>query len=129
MSSPDSPYRILLTSDAKADVASLDGSIKKQLRKVLEKKLAVAPTEYGEALRGILTGYWSHHFATHRVIYRIYDDKRLVVVCAVGLRQGVHKSDVYQRIETVAKTGRVAEQIREVLQRLQASTEVKPRPP
>ncbi len=118
--SADAPYTILFTDDAKLEISSLDGSIKKQLRNVLEKKLAIAPTEYGNTLRGILTGFWSHHFASHRVIYRIYNEKRLVVVCAVGLRQGVHKSDVYKRLEAIAKTGRLAEKIKDVLQRLDA---------
>lgn len=113
-------YTVLFTGDAKADVSSLDGSIKKRLRAVLQKKLTVAPAEYGSPLGGNLVGFWFHHFASHRVIYRIYADRRLVVVCAVDLRQGVHKSDVYRLLGPIVKSGRLAEQIREVLEGLGA---------
>lgn len=112
---PEPTYTILFTSSAKQDVDSLDGSIKKRLRKVLEDKIAVDPQQYGLPLRGVLAGYWKHRFASHRVIYRIDEGKRLVVICAVGLRSEGHKSDVYQRLEALAKTGKVADQVLEVL--------------
>ncbi len=34
--------------------------MRKQLRKVLEKKLAIDPEGYGLPLRGALTNYWKH---------------------------------------------------------------------
>ena len=71
MSSPEPRYKILFTSDAKNDVGSLDGSIRKRLKGVLSNKLAVDPEGYGTPLRGALTGFWKHEFASHRVIYRI----------------------------------------------------------
>jgi len=111
-------YTVAFTSDAKQDVASLDGSIKKRLKKVLEDKLAVNPSGYGTPLRGDLAGYWKHEFAAHRVIYRIYDDRQLVVVCAVGKRQAEHVSDVYQQLVPMVKAGRIAGQVLLVLAEL-----------
>jgi len=55
-------FELRYTSDAAADIKSLDGSIRKQLRKVLEKKLAIDPESYGLPLRGALTNYWKHEF-------------------------------------------------------------------
>ncbi len=66
------PFELRYTSDAAADIKALDGSVRNQLRKVLEKKLAVAPEGYGLSLRGSLAGYWKHQFGNHRVVYRIY---------------------------------------------------------
>jgi len=106
-----SRFEILFTTGAKHDVAALDGSIRKQLKKVLKKKLAQDPRGYGDALVGVLQGFWSHHFAAQRVIYRIYDERRLVLVCAVGPRRAGHKSDVYRRFEALVEAGRTAEEI------------------
>lgn len=118
MSEPAPDYTIGFIDDAKQDVVSLDGSVRKRLKKVLTGKLAVDPEGYGTPLRGNLTGYWKHEFASHRIIYRIYRDKRLVVICAVGKRQGEHVSDVYQQLEAVVKAGDVARQIQAILKKL-----------
>jgi mRNA interferase RelE/StbE len=118
LSEPAPDYTIGFIDDAKRDVVSLDGSIRKRLKKVLTGKLARDPEGYGTPLRGNLTGYWKHEFASHRIIYRIYQDKRLVVICAVGKRQGGHVSDVYQQLEAVVKAGAVARQIQTILKKL-----------
>ncbi len=123
MSGSRPKYTIGFVAAAKQDVASLDGSTKKRLKKALNDKLAVDPEGYGTPLRGDLAGYWKHEFTSHRVIYRIYADKRLIVICAVGKRQGEHVSDVYRRLEAVVKSGKVAEQILTVLKDLE-----KPKP-
>ena len=117
--SPAAPrYTVAFTSDAKQDVASLDGSIRKRLKKVLEGKVAITPSGYGTPLRGELAGDWKHEFAAHRVIYRIYDDRQLVVICAVGKRQGEHVSDIYKQLVPMVRTGKVLEQVLLVLAEL-----------
>ncbi len=112
------PYSIRFTADARRDVQALDGSVQKQLRKVLERKLAFHPAQYGDPLVGVLKGYWSHHFAAHRVVYRIYDNIKLVLVCAVGARRAGHMSDVYKQFEALVDAGRTAQQILEVFRSL-----------
>ncbi|MGH9816549.1 MAG: type II toxin-antitoxin system RelE family toxin, partial [Candidatus Acidiferrales bacterium] len=67
-------FQLAYTEQAKQAIASLHGSIRKQLRKALERKLAVSPRHYGKPLAGKLAGFWSHRFAAHRVIYRVYED-------------------------------------------------------
>jgi mRNA interferase RelE/StbE len=121
-------YSIAFTGDAFGDVKALDGSIKDKLKKVLTKKLATNPHEYGLPLRSPLQLYWKHEFAAHRVIYRIYDEKQLVVVCAVGPRKQGDTADVYKQFQALAQTGKVAQQIAEVLGSL-ASGKKKIEPP
>lgn len=111
MKSAEARYTILFTSDAKNDVGSLDGSIKRRLKGVLTNKLAVDPEAYGTPLRGALAGFCKHEFASHRVIYRIYPGQSAIVVCAVGKRQGKHVTNVYKQLEPMVKAGKVAEQI------------------
>ena len=113
-----SSFELRYTSDAAADIKSLDGSVRKQLRKVLEKKLAVDPEGYGLPLRSSLAGYWKHQFGNHRVVYRIYSERHVVVVCAVGVRKQGDAEDIYRQLESVVKTGRIAEQLASVLKNL-----------
>jgi mRNA-degrading endonuclease RelE of RelBE toxin-antitoxin system len=117
MSRPGPLCKILFTSDAKDEVRLLDGSVKNRLKRVLTNKLARDPESYGTPLRGPLAGFWKHEFASHRVIYRIYPDEALVVVCAVGKRQGEHAGDVYKQLEPMVKAGKIAEQIIAVIER------------
>jgi mRNA-degrading endonuclease RelE of RelBE toxin-antitoxin system len=108
-------YSIAFTGDAFGDVKALDGSIKNKLKKVLTKKLATNPQGYGLPLRSPLNLYWKHEFAAHRVIYRIYEEMHFVVVCAVGPRKQGDAADVYEQFQALAQTGKVAQQIADVL--------------
>ena len=100
------------------DIKALDGSVRNQLRKVLEKKLAVDPEGYGLTLRGSLAGYWKHQFGNHRVVYRIYPQHHVVAICSVGVRKQGDAEGIYRQLESVAKTGRLAEQLAAVLKHL-----------
>ena len=112
------PFELRYTSDAAADIKALDGSVRNQLRKILEKKLAVDPEGYGLPLRGSLAGYWKHQFGSHRVVCRIYQEHTVVVVCSVGVRKQGDAEGIYRQLEAVAKTGRLAEQLATVLRNL-----------
>jgi mRNA interferase RelE/StbE len=112
------PFQLRYTSDAAADIKALDGSVRSQLRKVLEKRLAVDPEGYGLPLRGSLPGYWKHQFGNHRIVYRIYPQHHVVAVCSVGVRKQGDAEDIYRQLESVAKTGRLAEQLAAVLRNL-----------
>lgn len=111
-------FELRYTTDAAADIKGLDGSVRKQLRKVLEKKLAMDPEGYGLPLRGPLAGYWKHEFGNHRIVYRIYPAQRFVVVCAVGVRKHGDAEDIYRQLQSVAKTGRLAERLADVIKKL-----------
>src|SRR6185437_9138054 len=113
-----SAYQLRYTSDAATGIKRLDGSIRVQLRKVLERKLAVDPEGYRLPLRGLLASYWKHQFGNHRIIYRIYREQRVVVVCAVGVRKQGDMEDIYVQLEAVAKIGRLAQQLADVLKML-----------
>jgi len=115
LSEAEEMYALAFTDDAFEDVTALDGSIKSKLKRVLTKKLARDPRSYGLPLRSPLHLYWKHEFSTHRVIYRIYEEKRLIVICAVGPRKQGDAADVYERFQALAQTGKVAQQVAEVL--------------
>jgi mRNA-degrading endonuclease RelE of RelBE toxin-antitoxin system len=113
-----SSFELRFTTDAAAEIKALDGSIRKQLKNVLEKKLASNPEGYGLPLRGPLAGYWKHEFASHRIVYRIYPDHRVVAVCAVGPRKQGDAQDIYNQLNNLIQSGRLAEQIASVLRKI-----------
>ena len=117
MSAVSPPYEIRFTEDAGAETRKLDGSVRQRFRKALEKKIAIKPDEYGTPLRAPFEGYWKHEFASHRVVYRIYQERRLVVVCAVGPRKEGDVADIYRKLEAAEKLGKLAQQAREALER------------
>jgi len=81
----------------------------------LTKKLAMDLQGYGLPLRSPLNLYWKHEFAAHRVIYSIYEEKQLVVVCGVGRRKQGDAADIYKQFHALAQAGKVARQIADVL--------------
>jgi mRNA-degrading endonuclease RelE of RelBE toxin-antitoxin system len=111
-------FELRYTADAAKDIQGLDGSVRKQLRKVLGKKLAVDSEGYGLPLRGLLANYWKHEFGNHRIVYQIYSEQRVVAVCAVGVRKQGDAEDIYRKLAAVAETGRLAEQIAAVIRKL-----------
>lgn len=111
-------FEIKFTLDGLKDVQRLDGSIKRKLKNALDKKLASDPLGYGTPLRAPLVNYYKHQFATHRLIYRVYADRNLVVICAVGPRKSGDVQDVYEQLNKVDQSGRVAAQIQAVLQNI-----------
>jgi mRNA-degrading endonuclease RelE of RelBE toxin-antitoxin system len=111
-------FELRYTEDAAADIRKLDGSVKKQLRKTLDKKLAMDPEGYGLPLRSPLAGYWKHEFATHRIVYRIFKDHGIVAICAVGPRKHGDTEDIYNQLTAVAETGRLADQLASVLKKM-----------
>lgn len=50
------------------------------------------PKRVGAPLRGELEGIWSARRGTYRVLYRIDEDNREVIVLRVGHRQNIYRS-------------------------------------
>jgi mRNA-degrading endonuclease RelE of RelBE toxin-antitoxin system len=111
-------FALQYTKDAAAEIGQLDSSIRSRLKKVLEKKIAVDPESYGTPLRSPLTNYHKHEFAQHRIVYWIAMNHETVVVCSVGLRKKGDAADVYNKLEPAIKTGKLAAQLKSVLDKI-----------
>jgi len=91
-------YEVLLIKAAQDDYNKLDGTIKKQAKAQL-LKLTVSP-ELGKPLgkkMGLdLTDYRSLHFYgnKYRIVYRIHEDKKHVIVAGIGRRE---KAEIYEQ--------------------------------
>ena len=90
-------YEVLLIKAAQDDYNKLDGTIKKQAKAQL-LKLTVSP-ELGKPLgkkMGLdLTDYRSLHFYgnKYRIVYKIDEDKKHVIVAGIGRRE---KAEIYE---------------------------------
>jgi mRNA-degrading endonuclease RelE of RelBE toxin-antitoxin system len=99
--------------EALEDVKRLPKNVRNALKKEFAKKVHVNPIECSEPLFGILEAYRSFHYGDYRVVYRVFEDIRAVSVVGVGKKDKAHQTDLYQRLEELAKKGRLAEAILE----------------
>jgi mRNA-degrading endonuclease RelE of RelBE toxin-antitoxin system len=99
--------------EALEDIKKLPKNVRNALKKEFEKKVHVNPVECSEPLFGMLEFYRSFHYGDYRVVYRVFEDIRAVSVIGVGKKDKAHRTDLYNRLEDLAKKGRLAEAILE----------------
>lgn len=85
-------YTIVYDLDAKEkDIQKIPLAIREIIRKAIEKKLTTEPLKFGKPLRYSLKGYRRLRIGYYRVIYRVEEDKVIVVVVDID-----HRKDVYE---------------------------------
>lgn len=81
-------YKIKFTKQAQKDIAKLSPKLKKKLKDILLNKIALQP-ESGKPLLGQLKGYYSVRLSFQdRVVYRIEDDRCIVIVIRARTHYG-----------------------------------------
>ncbi len=102
---PKHKYRLQFHPKAWDEWKDLDGSIKKPLKKLLEKRLD-NPHMPGGELTGDLLGCYKIKLKKHgaRLVYRVRDDALIVMVMAVDRREEgvVYRSGVTRLTDTIA---------------------------
>jgi mRNA-degrading endonuclease RelE of RelBE toxin-antitoxin system len=89
----DHPYEIVVVGPAaRAIRETLPEAIAFAVIEFITGPLLDNPRRVGAPLRGPLDGIWSARRGTYRVLYRIDDENREVVVLRVA-----HRRDVYRR--------------------------------
>lgn len=84
-------YIIEYDVDIEEKLRELPKSVREIIRKVIEKKLTVDPITFGKPLRYSLKGYRRLRVGDYRVIYRIIEDKVIVMIVDID-----HRRDVYE---------------------------------
>ncbi|MBI4677222.1 MAG: type II toxin-antitoxin system RelE/ParE family toxin [Elusimicrobia bacterium] len=74
------------------DIPRLDKPERARIFKAMRERLATAPHQYGEPLRGELFGYWKLRVGDFRVIYKMRKQIVTVLVLKIGPRRD---SEVY----------------------------------
>lgn len=86
------PYDIVLTPPARRAIETkLPEPVAAAVIDFLTSALIANPRRVGKPLRHNLAGIWSASRGTYRVLYRIMEDRREVVVLRVE-----HRRDVYR---------------------------------
>lgn len=75
----------------KKDFEKIPTAIRDVIRKAIEKKLTVDPVKFGKPLKYSLKGYRRLRVGKYRVIYKIDEDKVIVIIIDID-----HRQDIYQ---------------------------------
>lgn len=87
-------YKIFYDLGSKnKDYERIPPTIREIIRKAIEKKLTVDPVSFGKPLRYSLKGYRRLRVGEYRVIYRIDEDKVIVIVVDIDHRKDVYEED------------------------------------
>ena len=89
----ESPYEIVVTAPAaKAIRETLPEAVAFAVIDFITGPLRENPQRVGAALRNELEGVWSARRGTYRVLYRIDDQRREVVVLRIGHRRTIYRT-------------------------------------
>ncbi len=92
MTQASEPYEIVVTAPAARALSErLPEPVAAAVIEFLTTTLIREPRRVGKPLRGELAGIWSARRGTYRVLYRIAEDRREVVVLRVE-----HRRDAYR---------------------------------
>lgn len=86
-------YEIVVTAPAARTIReTLPESVAFAVIDFITGPLLENPRRVGAALRNELEGVWSARRGTYRILYRIDDERREVIVLRIGHRGDVHRA-------------------------------------
>ncbi len=91
------------------DAKDLPKNVRNSIAKALKNKLVVDPLLCSEELREPLAGWRSFHCGKYRVIFKLYEQLKLIAVAGIGQHSAQPTRDIYRKLELLAKRGRLAE--------------------
>ena len=74
----------------KKDIQKIPPAIREVIKLAIEKKLTTDPLKFGKPLKYSLKGYRRLRVGDYRVIYRVEEDKVIVVIVDID-----HRKDIY----------------------------------
>lgn len=102
-------YVLKFTSDALGNINALPKNVRNALKRELRDKVQTDPVRCSLELSEPLKGYRSFHFGKYRVVFRVYEDLAAIAVVGVGEKIPSSQSDIYKRLERLAKRGKLAD--------------------
>jgi mRNA-degrading endonuclease RelE of RelBE toxin-antitoxin system len=104
-------YTSKFIDEALADIRKLPKNVRNALREEFNKKIHVDPVSCSEPLEGLLADYRSFHFGNYRVVYRVFEDIKVISVVGVGKKDQHHHAAIYRQLETLAANGKLAQAV------------------
>lgn len=100
-------YQVEITPTA---LEALEAIVDRRTRSAIVRRigaLAEEPEKLGKPLRGWLAGFFSTRAAgqRYRVVYKVYDREKKVLVYLIGIRKEGSRRDVYALAEHLVKRG------------------------
>lgn len=86
------PWTVVVAGPAERSLARLTEGVATAIIEFMLGPLTEAPTVVGKPLQRELSGYWSARRGSYRVVYRLDEQERRIVVVRIE-----HRSDVYRR--------------------------------
>jgi mRNA interferase RelE/StbE len=87
----DRPYRVEVAGPARRDLRRLPGKIAAAIVEFITGVLAENPQRLSKQLRGELAAYRSARRGDYRVLFRIEDEERTIVIVAVSHRAHIYR--------------------------------------
>jgi mRNA interferase RelE/StbE len=87
-------WTIELTNTASRQLAQLDKTVARRIRKFLQQRIASAenPRALGQKLQGPTLGeFWKYRVGDYRIIVSVEDDRLVVLVIQIGHRREVYR--------------------------------------
>jgi mRNA interferase RelE/StbE len=88
-------WAIELDDEAVRDLRRLDPPVSREILRFLRERIGIATAEdprlFGRALTGNLTGLWRYRVRDWRLVCRIEETRRVVLVVHVGHRRNVYR--------------------------------------
>ncbi len=81
-----------IDEDALEQFKALPKAVKQTLGKAMREKLEVDPVSFGKPLRYSLKGHRRLRVGDYRIVYRINEDKRMVIIVPID-----HRKDIYEQ--------------------------------
>jgi mRNA-degrading endonuclease RelE of RelBE toxin-antitoxin system len=88
-------YEVVLSSGAQRDLDGLPSNLLSTLRATHFPRVAANPREVGRPKKGRLAGVFGYDFGprrAYRVLYEVFDAKRIVLVIAIGTHDQAYRS-------------------------------------
>jgi len=86
-------YVIFYSPEVLDEISKLPSSIKSKLKSAIEKKLTRDPLAFGKPLRYSLKGARRLRVDDYRVIYKVSESERKVIIIQIGHRREVYGSN------------------------------------
>ena len=85
-------YKIEFEEKALADFETLDGSVKRQIQKYIDKiEKRPDPRSLGAPLQDNLSTFWKYRVGNYRLVAQLRDEKLTVFMLVVAHRREVYK--------------------------------------
>lgn len=85
-------YRIVYAKRvSKEDLPFLPKSARELVSRAITERLTTAPLQYGEAMRYEYSGYRRLRVSVYRIIYKVDEVEKTVLIEAVGFRRDIYE--------------------------------------